>query len=302
MDYSNLYDLVLGLSYGTNLHIGVLFFGHYGNQKLILPYGHTIHTSPVCNAIKNNPDIYPRCYRCRNAAIEKAIRSKKAFGGICINGVYEYTRPVTENGDAVCVIFIGNILTEGRGRAKIERALQLTDVSPHESRAEDGTTCPASQKNDLLLSMEKDFSFAQCDALGALLESYIRMLLAVPPAQVQADAFDPLTENLKNFIESNLEYDIELSRLAKAFHYNARYLGRLFKKKTGQSFREYINLRRVQRAKTLLLETDDTVLGISSKLGFNNVTYFNRVFMKHFGMTPTAMRGKTPRPGPRKTR
>lgn len=290
MEYSNLYDLITGLAYRTNLHIGVLFFGHYGNEKLVIPYDHTIHTSPVCNEIKNLPDIYPRCYRCRNAAVEKALRSGKAFGGVCINGVYEYTRPVMENGEAVCVIFIGNILSEGKGRSRLTKMLSSTTDQAN-APVPDAVLSPApDRQNPLFDTMEPHFTYEQCETLGILLESYIRMLLAAYPAARQADDFNPLIENLKSYIESNLEYDIDLARLAKTFHYNEKYLGRLFKKNTGMSFREYISLRRVQRAKALLLETDDTIMSISARLGFNNVTYFNRMFKKWFGVAPTRWR------------
>ena len=76
--------------------------------------------------------------------------------------------------------------------------------------------------------MEPNFSYEQCEALGILLESYIRMLLAAYPVPKEADDFNPLIENLKSFLESNLEYDIDLSRLAKTFHYNEKYFSLWF--------------------------------------------------------------------------
>lgn len=278
MEYSNLYDLISGLSYGTKLHIGVLFFGHYGHEKLVIPYKHTIHTSAICNVFKNISGGYPRCYRCRNAAIEKALHTQKPFGGLCINGVYEYTRPVTEHGNTICIIFIGNILSAGTGQKKIRQQLsdnkELTDTK------------------ELLDTMEENFTYEQCEVYGILLESYIRMLLdSYPNSNIHSD-FNPLIENLKNYMEDNLEYDIDITRLAKNFHYNEKYLGRLFKQKTGMSFREYINHRRIEHAKNLLRTSDETIINISAKCGFNNVTYFNRIFKKVTGLSPKDYRNK----------
>ena len=45
MNYSNLYDLISSIEYGTNLHITVLFFGVERNEKMQLPTSATIHTS-----------------------------------------------------------------------------------------------------------------------------------------------------------------------------------------------------------------------------------------------------------------
>ena len=104
MEYANLNDLIESLSYGTKLHIGVVFLKNYGNEKCNLAHPHRIHAGQLCEVFKSNPAGYQRCFRCRNLALKRAIQKKKAFGGLCINGIYEYTRPVIINGDVVCVI------------------------------------------------------------------------------------------------------------------------------------------------------------------------------------------------------
>ncbi len=269
MEHSTLNNLITYMEYGTKLHIGVLFLGNYGNEKLQLPFNNTIHSSTVCKELKSLPQGYRRCYKCRNMAIQKAIDTKKAFGGCCINGVYEYTRPVVINDNVVCIIFIGNILPEGKKKKSLEQLLL--------SNAE------------LSETMEKNFGYEKCEAAGSVIESYIKMIMELFPLPSN-DKFSPVIENLKKYIEENLEYKIDLSLLAGIFHYNEKYLGRLFKQKTGKSICEYIALRRIDRAKTLLRQSKDSVISISEKTGFNNVTYFNRLFKKHFNVTPIQYR------------
>lgn len=82
----------------------------------------------------------------------------------------------------------------------------------------------------------------------------------------------------------------DLGAMAELFHYNPKYLGRRFKEKTGQSVSQYCNRRRLERAATLLSGSDGSVLRIATELGFNNVTYFNRLFKEHYGLTPTEYR------------
>lgn len=270
MNYSSLNDLIDYLEYGTKLHIGVLFFGSYGNEKLVLPHEKQIHKSPVCGAMKGSPNGYRRCYYCRNTAVKKALLTKESFGGLCINGVYEFTHPVIIDGEVVCIIFIGNILPPEDKKEKLNWKLR--------------------ERRELIETLEGSFSKERCEALGELIESYIRMILELCPSKTEDDDFDPLIENLKNYIEANLEYEIDLSLIAQMFHYNEKYLGRLFKKKTGYSFSEYINLRRIERGRDLLLSEKDTIINISSKIGFNNVTYFNRLFKKRYGVTPSEYR------------
>ena len=123
MEYNSLFDLILALQYGTKLHIGVVFLGNFGTEKTYLPRKHSIHTAPVCELHKSTKTGLRRCIRCRNLAIRRAALRKNPFGGLCINGVYEYTHPVVQDGQTVCVIYAGNILTES-GRKKLENRLQ----------------------------------------------------------------------------------------------------------------------------------------------------------------------------------
>jgi len=269
MEYSSLYDLITYLQYGTKLHIGVFFFGNYGNEKCILPEAQTVHASRICHEFKTRENGFEKCFRCRNAAINRALRSKESFGALCINGVYEYTRPVVINDDVVCIIFIGNILEETTGCEKLKKRLP--------------------EKEFLLDTLESNFTPEQCEAVGALLETYIRTLLENIVSKLP-DSFNPLIENIKNYVEANLEYDIKIAEVAKAFKYNEQYLGRLFKKETGLSFCEYINKQRINRAKRLLKETEESVIDIASFVGFNNVTYFNRIFKRQLSITPLEFR------------
>ena len=269
MEYSGLYEMITYLQYGTKLHIGVLFFGNYGNEKCILPQEQTIHASRICDEFKSREKGLEKCFRCRNAAINKAHHSKEAFGGLCINGVYEYTRPVVIDGDVACIIFVGNILEEARGCKKLRKNLP--------------------GKEFLLDTLESGFTPEQCEAVGALLETYIRTLLKNIAPNLPG-RFNPLIENIKNYIEANLEYDIKIAEVARSFRYNEQYLGRIFKKETGVSFCDYINKQRIERAKKLLKETGECVINIASAVGFNNVTYFNRIFKRNIGVTPSDFR------------
>ena len=267
MEYSNLNNLISSLQYGTKLHIGVLFLGSYGNIRLAVPYRNTIHSSHVCVELKSKNMGYQKCYKCRNAAIEKAIRTGTPFGGYCVNGVYEYTHPVVIDGDVVCIIFIGNIL-DTKHRETLDASI--------------------SDKPDLADTMEADFSFDSCRCAGGVIESYIRMILEL--SSKDDVVFEPLMENIKKFIEENIECDISIADVARIFHYNEKYLGRLFKKKTDKTFSQYIIHRRLEIAKRHLISSRDTVLSISESVGFRNVTYFNRMFQKYSGMTPTEFR------------
>ena len=56
------------------------------------------------------------------------------------------------------------------------------------------------------------------------------------------------------------------------------------------SIKDYIVSQRIENAKILLENTDSRIIHISGKSGFNNVTYFNRMFKSIVGMTPKEYR------------
>lgn len=271
MEYSSLYDLITFLQQGTKLHIGVLFFGNYGNKKCTLPHSHQIHMGKICDYYKAvNEKSFRRCLKCRNMAVNKALTEKNPFGGLCINGVYEYLRPVLIGKEVACVIFIGNIFMPYKRFTRMKNKSESADLFAE--------------------TLEQDFDESKCETLGILIESYIRILLE---KYESADtSINPLIENIKSYINANLEAKIELSHIAEVFHYNKTYLGRLFRKETGKTVSEYINEKRLVTAKALLENTDDSIISISVCTGFNNVTYFNRLYKSRFGVTPSQSRKK----------
>jgi YesN/AraC family two-component response regulator len=193
------------------------------------------------------------------------LREKRDFGGFCVNGIYEYTRPVMIDGECVAIIFIGNIDAPG-GDGRLQRLL--------------------GERSDLRGTMEHDFDEERCRAMGRLIESYLHALWE-QQGKVGGDESPSLIENIKSYVSANLECDVRLSEGAGLFHYNEQYLGRLFKHKTGMRFSEYLNRERLKRA-ALYLGDGERVTRAAYQVGFRNVTYFNRVFRAYYGKSPTA--------------
>ena len=266
MEYSSLYDLIRLIEHGTRLHISVDLFGHFGGVYCNLPNEHTIHSNPVCNMFKEARGGLARCVRCRNYAVRKAVKQKKPFSALCINGVYEYTHPVVVDGRVVAIIFVGNILTE-EGRKKL-------------SLSSGGATVRFD-------TMEQGTSDEECREIAHLVESYILMLSEKSSPERQKEK--TVISNVIAYVDANIEYDLRLSDIAALHYYNEVYLGRLFSSEVGMCFKDYVNSQRIKLAKKMLL-SDAPVTEIARKVGYNSVTYFNRVFKSHTGKSPTEYR------------
>ncbi|MFA6821990.1 MAG: AraC family transcriptional regulator, partial [Sphaerochaetaceae bacterium] len=73
--------------------------------------------------------------------------------------------------------------------------------------------------------------------------------------------------------------------MAELLNLNSNYLCELFKKESGVGYVEYLNTIRINKAKSLLLESDATVEAISSQVGFTSASHFSRIFKKMVGQT-----------------
>ncbi|MDF2544534.1 MAG: hypothetical protein K0S47_4252, partial [Herbinix sp.] len=91
---------------------------------------------------------------------------------------------------------------------------------------------------------------------------------------------------IQKYMDENLTEEITLEEISKKFYMNRFYLSHQFKEVTGYSFKEYLILQRLSRAKHLLFHTllDITDVGIES--GFHNVNHFIRIFKKYEKTTP----------------
>ena len=267
MDHCSLSSLITALECGTNLHICVAFMNNYGNRKTRCLNSQVIHGMPVCMKAKNTQDGLAGCYRCRSLVQQYIVSKRKSLGGFCTNGIYEYCRPVIYDDNVIAVIYIGNIyLGTAQQRIKLQGTIGL----------------------ELLSTMEHSFDPADCQRTADVLESYIVFLF--DQYGNEGMTYDPLMENIKNYIRENMAYGFSIAELAAAFNYNEKYLGRLFKSREGCSIRDYCNSIRVKRAKKLLEETDQSIAQIAGQVGFNNITYFDRVFYQIVHLSPRAYR------------
>ena len=78
--------------------------------------------------------------------------------------------------------------------------------------------------------------------------------------------------------------------MAQEVLFSPYYVSRLFKEELGLTFIEYLTKIRIDAAKRLLLETNMTVSEISDLVGYQDPSYFTKVFKKREGVTPTQFR------------
>lgn len=101
---------------------------------------------------------------------------------------------------------------------------------------------------------------------------------------------ESILESVLDYIDHNYYRNLRLESIAPLFGYTSSYLGKLFKKKFGESFNSYLDSVRIESAKTLLKENQYKVYEISEKVGYKNRDYFHKKFKKYTGTTPAEYR------------
>lgn len=91
---------------------------------------------------------------------------------------------------------------------------------------------------------------------------------------------------VKNYIDEHFQEPITLEDLGKLVYLSSGYLAKSFKKATGTSLGNYMIDCRINYAKTLLMSGDYSVSQAASMVGYDNFTYFSRIFKSKTGMSP----------------
>lgn len=108
-----------------------------------------------------------------------------------------------------------------------------------------------------------------------------------PPENIQ------ITEKLKcvlQFIHDHYQQTVTVKELAALCHFSEYHFMRFFKRHMNMTCIEYLNQYRLEMAARKLLQTELPITDIALETGYNNISYFNRIFRKKFGITPKEYR------------
>ncbi|MFD1675278.1 AraC family transcriptional regulator [Alicyclobacillus fodiniaquatilis] len=95
------------------------------------------------------------------------------------------------------------------------------------------------------------------------------------------------------YLERNYDQKITLNQLSELFHISTRQLNRMFKQETGLSVIEKVHQIRLEKAKALLVETNEKVISVASLVGYDDPAFFSRLFSRQIGCSPSHYRAQT---------
>lgn len=141
-----------------------------------------------------------------------------------------------------------------------------------------------------LIHTEKNYDLKNQTTMGLL---FMYLIDSVP----YADTREPnhyekmLIMNVLDYIQHQYK-SASLTHLSEVLHLPIHTLSKKIKEQTGYNFKELLQRRRFNKAISLICETNLSVNDIIIAVGYENTSYFHRVFKEKYGMTPRAFRVK----------
>lgn len=123
--------------------------------------------------------------------------------------------------------------------------------------------------------------------LSGILSSFTGLVFAVPETK-HTDTIQKVME----YVNANYMKRMSLNDISEHVSFSVSYLSRIFKEEKGMSLSSYINEVRIRNAKSMLLGSDIPLSSLAYCCGFDDQSYFSKVFKKLTGTTPGKYREK----------
>lgn len=237
-----------------------------------------LHARPFCDAAKSTKAGFACCTGHRIRVNKNGAELREPFEGHCPFGLYEIVYPVIAEGRLVCIVFVGHLSVD---KEKSRRLLRRTCTH---------TGSPADVMETLLPMVCSRETLEACRETAAFLAEHIAALCRSPANPLADDGGHWAVAAAIQEIEAHFDQELTLKNLSRLYFLHEKYLGRLFLRQTGRTFRRYLLETRLARAEELLKTTRKTSTEVAFACGFNSAAYFNRAFAAAYGAPPSQYR------------
>lgn len=249
------------------------------------------HNNAFCNYVKKDEALHSRCIKSKHLLCQ---RIKEPFFGKCYLGISELYYPVWFGDKLIALICVGQFADD------LEKSLWFVRERAKEYGL-DPLACALEYRkvtkeiNFPIADLKRDTgvvaSFLTLLYKNAILERFIETDLKGSMGTA-ADYYQEkaIVSSAVEFIDHNYRQNISLDLIAENCYCHPVYLSHLFNKEMGFSLTDYINQCRIEAAKRLLDLTELSITQISLEVGFNDPSYFSKVFKNIQGINPTHYR------------
>ena len=147
------------------------------------------------------------------------------------------------------------------------------------------TTAVQKGYQDFYQAIDRCTDAKLADILYKLLQFVIREREAMVPEHIEKHQY---IESACEYIRHHLNNEeLSIAEVAEHVFLNQVYFGRLFKQVMNMSFKKYLLKTRLEHARQLLEDTEDSINDICAKVGMANPSYFSKLFKQEMGVLPS---------------
>ncbi|MCD1654063.1 PocR ligand-binding domain-containing protein [Treponema zuelzerae] len=254
--------------------------------------------SAYCSLVRSNPELNNLCRKCDARGGLEAARLSKPYIYRCHMGILDLAVPIVLGGVYAGAIMAGQVVPAD------EDAQELETIAEGRLSAIDGDFFAELEKQKKLLPvMSRDrvqiianmlFQINNYMIEEALLKIELNDRLEASGSQDGRAAEGRPAYNsfiirpALDYIASHYHERITLDEMASRCNISSSYFSKLFNKITGETFANYVNTLRIRKACEYLDQEDIPITTIAFNLGFDDISYFDKVFKKIAGTTPSA--------------
>lgn len=231
-----------------------------------------------CKKLRVNPYMDKKCLECDRIAFETAEKTRDFYIYECHAGLTEAISPVIDSGRIIGYLFMGKVLMEKPTKEAWDKiAGNFKDYELDFDELERCFyQCPS-------LNREK------IEAAARIMDISAKYICLTKLAKLKSR---PLIENIKEYINDNLDKNITTLELSKRFNISQSHLCHTVRQELGMTISEYKLHKRIEKASDLLEKTEIPIKDIAEATGFNDQNFFAREFKKVKNCTPTQYRIK----------
>jgi|GEM_PF-2965855 AraC-like DNA-binding protein len=261
--------------------VRVSYYNKIFNYHNCIAYPSVNMDDVFCRAIRNSREIDNLCIKCDEHAVEKCRESGEIYIYRCHLGFYEGLIPVPVNGKCSAMIFVGQVYD-------CEKTDENFNAIYHKLQKIDSKVFTPAAYNYYRdyyygkLRVMSEFRFrSMCSMLKFIADRMQNDRLVI-------DTEDNPDEMIKAYIEHNVGTRITAEKICSELNISRSTLYRRIKKAYGMGFNEYVNSYKIDKAASLLRESNYTVKQTALMVGYDDVNYFSRIFKQRMGISPMA--------------
>lgn len=240
-----------------------------------------LHTYPeemcdFCRTVRKSSTLAEKCLDCDRLGFDTCDNTRKPYIYRCHMGLSEAIMPICEGDDIIGYMMMGQILGAGDCDL-VERAIQAVSAENTPERGE---------------------FYAGLAELRSVDDAFVRSALNVMSMcvcylhsnSIIKRRSEDFATRLRAYVKNHDTEPLSVSELCRRLYISKSKLYQLSLEAFGMGVSDYIRIRRIERAKRLLRETQKPVAQVAAEAGFQDANFFTRSFKKAVGLTPKEYR------------